>query len=168
MAASVVAIREKEDLRRDVRSFWHVDAHDGAAVRARPDKPDTETRCPVTGKRLRLKDLVDVRWTRVTDAGPGGPRHMDPVTKDAFTNRSHLVLLRATGDVMHRETYKKFVQPTGEFNGRRVRASDVVELRRGGTGYAAHDEQLEAKRATQMGINSASWQNDSKWGLKFR
>jgi nitric oxide synthase-interacting protein len=36
-----------------------------------------------------------VRFTRVPDGGPH--EHMDPVTKDVFTNSSRLVVLKPTG-----------------------------------------------------------------------
>lgn len=48
-----------------------------------------------------------------------------------------------------------------------MRPRDVIELQRGGTGFAAHDK-VEGKKHTQMGVNVASFANDSKWGLKFR
>ena len=47
---------------------------------------------------------------------PSAPRYMDPVTKDSFTNKSKLVVLKPTGDVMLEETYNKLVKPEGRFN----------------------------------------------------
>ena len=37
------------------------------------DKPDVATHCPATGKRLRLKDLFPVKFTRVQDDGGDKP-----------------------------------------------------------------------------------------------
>lgn len=51
---------------------------------------------------------MDVKFTVVPDADEGGAKYMDPVTKDALTNRSTLVLIKTTGDVMHK------VRPGGE------------------------------------------------------
>ena len=59
------------------------------------DKPDTATYCPATGKKLKLKDLVPVKFTRVREGDSG--RYMDPITNDTFTNASKLVLLKPTG-----------------------------------------------------------------------
>lgn len=36
-----------------------------------------------------------MRWTRVPEGDPG--LHMDPITKETFTNASKLVVLAATG-----------------------------------------------------------------------
>lgn len=54
------------------------------------------TYCPASGKKLRLKDLIPVRFTRVPDDKDGYA--MDPVTKDTFSNANKLVVLRPTGD----------------------------------------------------------------------
>ena len=37
------------------------------------DKPDVGTYCPATGKKLRLKDLIPVKFTRVQDDGGKKP-----------------------------------------------------------------------------------------------
>lgn len=58
-------------------------------------KPDSATLCPASGKKLRLKDCVAAKFTRVPE-GEGG-RYMDPVTKDTFTNATKLVVIRPTG-----------------------------------------------------------------------
>lgn len=42
---------------------------------------------------------------------------MDPLTKDALTNASKLVVLKKTGDVLLKDTYTKLVKPDGVFNG---------------------------------------------------
>lgn len=78
-----------------------------------------------------------MKFTRVPEGQPG--RYHDPVTRDTFTNKHRLVLLKATGDVMLEETYKKCVKPEGTYNGVAIRERDVVQLQRGGTGFAAHD-----------------------------
>ena len=79
------------------------------------DKPDESTYCPASGKKLRMKDLVPVRFTPVPEGESG--LHMDPVTKDTFTNTSKLVVLRPTGDVMLKETYDKCIKPEGQYKG---------------------------------------------------
>ena len=58
-------------------------------------KPDSEMRCPASGEKLRMKDLIEVRFTPVPDDESG--KHMDPVTKETFTNISKLVVLASTG-----------------------------------------------------------------------
>jgi hypothetical protein len=58
-------------------------------------KPDSSTYCPASGKKLRLKDCVAVKFTRVRE-GEGG-MYMDPVTLETFTNASKLVVIVPTG-----------------------------------------------------------------------
>lgn len=59
-------------------------------------KPDSSTHCPASGKKLRLKDCVAVKFTPVPE-NESGSRYMDPVTKDTFTNASRLVVIAPTG-----------------------------------------------------------------------
>lgn len=63
------------------------------------EKPDSATYCPATGKKLRLKDCVAVKLTRVPEGEPG--LYMDPITKDAFHNASKLVVIGPTGTHAH-------------------------------------------------------------------
>ena len=61
-------------------------------------KPDMSTCCPASGKKLRLKDLIPLKFTHVPEAEDGYA--MDPVTKDTFSNANRLVVLRATGNFL--------------------------------------------------------------------
>ncbi len=65
--------------------------------RAILDKPDVNTYCPATGKKLRLKDLVAAKFAPARDGSAKAGRFCDPVTGDVFTNASRLVLLKPTG-----------------------------------------------------------------------
>lgn len=47
------------------------------------------------------------------DAG----KHRDPISGDTFTNASKLVVLKATGDVVLKETYDMLIKPEGKMNG---------------------------------------------------
>ena len=79
---------------QQMRAFW-VPSQTPEA-RAAAEKPDSNTYCPASGKRLRLKDLSPVRFTRVPEGDTG--LYMDPITKDTFTNADTLVLLKPTGE----------------------------------------------------------------------
>ena len=59
------------------------------------EKPDMNTYCPASGKKLRLKDLIPIRFTRCAEDEEGFAK--DPVTKDTFTNANRLVVLKCTG-----------------------------------------------------------------------
>jgi nitric oxide synthase-interacting protein len=76
-----------------MRAFWLPSKTPEA--RALLGRPDMDTYCPASGKKLRLKDLIPVRLTRVPEGQTGFA--MDPVTQDTFTNASRLVLLKPTG-----------------------------------------------------------------------
>ena len=76
-----------------MKAFWVPSkAPDARQVLA---KPDASTYCPASGKKLRLKDLIAVKFTRTPEDDSG--IYMDPVTQDTFTNASSLVVLKPTG-----------------------------------------------------------------------
>ncbi len=76
-----------------MKAFWV--PSQGKEARQILAKPDEHTYCPAGGKKLRLKDLIPVRFSRVPEEDSGV--FMDPVTKDTFTNASSLVVLKSTG-----------------------------------------------------------------------
>lgn len=76
-----------------MKAFWVPSkAPDAKQVLA---KPEATTFCPASGKKLRLKDLIPIKFTRTPEEDSGV--YMDPVTQDTFTNASSLVVLRPTG-----------------------------------------------------------------------
>ena len=78
---------------QEMKAFWL--PSQGKEARQVLAKPDEHTYCPASGKKLRLKDLIAVRFTRVPEEDSGV--FMDPVTKDTFTNANALVVLKPTG-----------------------------------------------------------------------
>ncbi|PNW87643.1 hypothetical protein CHLRE_02g142086v5 [Chlamydomonas reinhardtii] len=147
-AKSVMAIKEAEDRAKGLKAFWMPSLTPDAGNKV--EKPDSETRCPASGNKLRMKDLVAVHWTPVPEGEPG--KHMDPITKETFTNSSKLVVLAPTGDVMLKETYAKCVKTEGSYGGKRIRDKDVIELKTGGTGFAARDgERVQTKKYFMLG-----------------
>ncbi len=79
-----------------MKAFWLPSKTPEAA--ALLGKPNQATHCPASGRPLRLKELVPVRFTRVPEGEPGFAR--DPVTRDTLANSDHLVVLRPTGVCM--------------------------------------------------------------------
>mmetsp|Transcript_17121 Transcript_17121/g.51246 ORF Transcript_17121/g.51246 Transcript_17121/m.51246 type:complete len:334 (-) Transcript_17121:255-1256(-) len=165
VVSGAVNIRTNKEKMKEVRSYWGPSMVPEA--RDLLDKPDVNTYCPATGKKLRLKDLVSVKFTRLQDEGGAKPdpamrkagaqeaRFCDPITKDVFTNASSLVLLKSTGDVLLKQTYEKCVKPDGIFDGRKIAAKDVIDLKSGGTGFAHHDkERTEASKHWTLGPGS--------------
>lgn len=96
-----------------LQSFWQ--PQDTPDSEINPDKPSMDVMCPVTGKKLKLKDLTPVRFT--TDPDGPGTSYIDPISKDSLKNSSVLVVLKPTGDVMLEMTYKTCVKPEGAYNG---------------------------------------------------
>lgn len=70
------------------------------------ERPQMDTICPATGKKLKLKDLTTVNFTRVPEGEDGFA--MDPVTKDTFTNASRLAILKPTGMIHNIGMYRPF------------------------------------------------------------
>lgn len=170
-ATGVVNIRDNEQMMKTMKAFW-VPSQTPEAV-TRVEKPDGHTLCPASGKKLKLKDLIPITFTPV----PGGEPHefMDPVMRTPLTNASRLVVLKPTGAVMLEETWRRCIRPEGEYEGKRVCDDDVLELQRGGTGFAEHDkEALQAKRYFALGPGSGladlrgqTSRGGSKFGLAF-
>ena len=71
--------------------------------------------CPVSGKKLRLKDLTPVKFTDAPE--DSGSMFMDPLSKDMLANSSTIVVLKPTGDAMLMTTYLQCVKPDGHYNG---------------------------------------------------
>ena len=81
---------------QEMKAFWVPSkAPDARQVL---DKPDASTYCPASGKKLRLKDLIAVKFTRTPEEDSG--IYMDPVTQDTFTNANSLVVLKPTGELV--------------------------------------------------------------------
>ncbi|KAI3437726.1 hypothetical protein D9Q98_000174 [Chlorella vulgaris] len=169
-AAGTVNIATNREQMKTMNAFWAPGKAGESKVVL--DKPEMTTLCPATGEAIKLKDLVSVRFTRVPDGGPN--EYMDPVTKDVFTNASRLMVLKPTGDVVLKETWERCIKPDGHYDGKQVGEEDVLELQRGGTGFAAHDKELQAKKRFLLGPGSgmADLRGQhasaaSKFGLRF-
>lgn len=151
VASGAVNIRENEDRIKEMKAFWL--PSQAPEVKAMLEKPDMATYCPASGKKLSLKQLIPLKFTPVPDGGPH--EFMDPVTRDLFTNASRLVLLKPTGDVVHHDTWTKLIRGEGQYDGQPISEDDVVELQRGGTGFAAHNaDALQAKAFFHLGPGS--------------
>jgi nitric oxide synthase-interacting protein len=171
VTSGAINIRENESRIAEMRAFWLPSQTPEAAATVK--KPDTSTRCPASGKKLKLKDLIDVKFTRL----PGGGAHeyMDPLTRDPFTNASRLVVIKTTGDVVEEATWKKCILADGSWQGKPVTADDALRLQSGGTGFAEHDgAAAQSSKYFDLGPGSGladrrgqSAGGSSKFGLRF-
>ena len=78
-------------------------------------KPSMDVLCPVTSKKLRMKDLTPIKFTSASDDVPNS--FMDPLSNDMLNNSSKLVVIKATGDVLLEKTYKACIKPDGIYKG---------------------------------------------------
>lgn len=136
-------------------SFWIPDLTPDSKE-TKKKKPDEKVRCPVTGKPLRLKDLVEVNFepvpaasnTAVAFKGSGG-RYRCAVTGDLLNNNSALVVLRPSGLVCTEEAFERLVRPDMREprSGKALKDKDVIRLQRGASGFAASGLKLKAEKA---------------------
>jgi hypothetical protein len=96
-----------------LQSFWQPQNTPDSAIRA--EKPSMDVMCPVSGKKLRLKDLTPVKFTSAPE--DSGGKFMDPLSKDILSNSSTIVILKPTGDAMLASTFKQCVEPDGQYEG---------------------------------------------------
>lgn len=165
--SNVVTIKENEERMKSMKAFWvPSQAPESKQVL---EKPDMTTRCPSSGKPLKMKDLIPIKLKSV----PGGDRneYSDPISGDSFTNASRLVVLKPTGDVVLKDTWENVIKPEGHYEGTRITDEDILELQGGGTGFADHDkEHIYSSKHFIMGTASARGQSAggaSCFGLKF-
>ena len=135
--SSAINIKENKEKMKEMKAFWLPSKTPESASSL--SKPEMNTCCPASGKPLKLRDLIGLKFKRDPQGGPH--EYIDPVTGDSFTNASRLIVLKTTGDVMLYQTWKRIVEPEGEFEGKKVSPEDVLELRGGGTGFVDHDKE---------------------------
>jgi len=149
-AKSVATTQFDQERIAAMKAFWLPSKTPTAEITVK--KPDTDTKCPTTSKKLRLKDLVPVKWTPVP-TGEGG-RYMCPILYKTFTNTTQILVLKATGDAISEDAYNRCIKKEGVYNGKKIKAKDVIKLQKGGCGFTASGTQVESKFLFQFGIGS--------------
>ncbi|KAL3123313.1 hypothetical protein niasHT_005403 [Heterodera trifolii] len=135
---------------KEWRSFW-VPELSTSAEPDRIEKPSSKILCPISGEEVRLKELLPVKFSPIDPrmefaklvAQPN--RYKCPITHDVLTNTSRCVYLKTSNYVVSWQCLdiirKDMIDP---LSGKRMAESDIIELQRGGTGYAATNK-LDAK-----------------------
>lgn len=134
-------------------SFW-VPSQTPDAKLSKSEKPDKTIYCPVSGKVLKVKDLIDVKFTLVKDPDDKKSliakenRYMCAVSHDILTNSAPIVVIKTTGDVVTAETVDRIIKKDWihPLTNDKLEPSDLIYLERGGTGYSLVNE-LKAKSA---------------------
>lgn len=124
---------------------------------SRVQKPDEKVRCPLSGAPLSMRDLIPVHFTplETSDSKSSGSRkqHVCAATGDLITNATRCCVLRPSGRVVTLEYVNRIVKSESggwrdPVTGDKLTEADIIELRRGGTGFAAvNSDQLNAKRS---------------------
>mmetsp|Transcript_23780 Transcript_23780/g.28706 ORF Transcript_23780/g.28706 Transcript_23780/m.28706 type:complete len:317 (+) Transcript_23780:84-1034(+) len=152
LATNVKTTDFEADQVRTMKAFW-LPSQTPTADKSL-DKPNTSTVCPVSGKKLKMKDLVSVSFT-IAREGMTGARYMCPSCCKGFTNSSKIVILKPTGAALCSECHSKFVVPDGVWDGKKVGPKDAIKLERGGTGFVATNT-LKSERHQHLGIGSGA------------
>jgi len=138
---------DKADMRS--KSFWSSEFTPTAAPTA-VKKVDLCPKCPMSGKKLRVKDLIHVNFEaisqKVVDQGGEHGWVCCAVTKHAITHQQ-AILIKPSGVVVLESILKDIVFPTMTcpITGKKIeKKEDLLKLQRGKTGFSAHNE-VEAK-----------------------
>eukprot|EP01045_Picozoa_sp_COSAG04_P005730 COSAG04_NODE_269_length_18509_cov_13.576480_9_plen_381_part_00 len=159
-AAKRLEVYENE--RAQVKAFW-IPAHTPGADAALK-KPTTKgQKHPWGDYSLKFKKLVPVTFTPVdsskqdeqhTLAASGENRFMCPVTFKTFGRATKAAVLKASGHVVHASVVDDYIKKFGEcpLTGKKCTKKDVIMLKEGGTGFAAHgSESVEVTKWANAG-----------------
>ncbi|XP_047023030.1 nitric oxide synthase-interacting protein homolog [Helicoverpa zea] len=137
---------------KELPSFWVPSQLPDAKI-SKMEKPDPTVCCPISGKPLKMKDLIEVKWTLVNDPDDKKSliakenRYMCPVTHDILSNAVPCAVIRTTGHVVTMECVEKIIKKDWmhPLTGDKLKEKDIIMVQRGGTGYASTNQNLEGK-----------------------
>ncbi|KAM8794759.1 nitric oxide synthase-interacting protein [Eudromia elegans] len=136
-------------------SFWIPSLTPEAEAGQLP-KPDPVVRCPMSGRPLRRRDLVPVRFSAPpgptapgTGPGPRGERWVCALSGDALGNAVPCAVLRPSGAVVTLACVERLIRKDmrDPLSGTPLGEGDIIVLQRGGTGFAGSGVCLEAKKS---------------------
>lgn len=137
---------------KQLPSFWIPSLTPDAGPKLE-DKPDEKVRCPMSGKPIKLKDLVDVHFTHIKDRDTKTAiiskqaRFVCAVTNDVLGNSVPAAVLATSGCVVTMECVEKLIKKDmlDPINGKHMKDKDIIQLQMG-TGFSASGTALEAKK----------------------
>lgn len=137
---------------KQLPSFW-IPTLTPEAKATEVKKPDEKVRCPMSGKQIRLKDLLDVHFTPIKDGDKRSlitkdARYVCAVTNDVLSNSVQSVVLRTSGHVVTQECIDKILSKdmVDPMNGKPLTEKDFIPLQRGASGFSGAGVKLEAKK----------------------
>ncbi|XP_045763083.1 nitric oxide synthase-interacting protein homolog [Maniola jurtina] len=137
---------------KELPSFWVPSQLPDAKI-SKIEKPDPTVYCPISGKPLKMKDLIEVKWTLVNDPDDKKSliakenRYMCPITHDILSNAVPCAIIRTSGHIITLECVEKIIKKDwiNPLTGEKLKEKDIIPLQRGGTGYALTNQNLEGK-----------------------
>ncbi|CAK8530439.1 unnamed protein product [Lathyrus sativus] len=157
-ANSVKVTSYEEEALRTMKAFWLPSATPEASVKV--DAPSTTTICPEGKENLKLKTLFPVQFTEDTSeqkkSNALDRSYVCPSCKTTLTNTMSLVALSSCGHVFCKKCSDRFmaVDKVCLVCNKACKERHLVNLKRGGTGFAGHDDNLEAKDFKHLGSGS--------------
>ncbi|KAH3727663.1 nitric oxide synthase-interacting protein-like [Dreissena polymorpha] len=150
-SASISNMKEGTD--KTLPSFW-VPALTPDAKPKLEDKPDEKVRCPMSGKPIKLKDMIDVNFTHIKDGDSKTAliskqnRYVCAVTNDILGNSVPAAVLRTSGCVVTLDCVEKLIKKDmlDPINGKKMTEKDIIPLQRGASGFSGSGLSLEAKK----------------------
>ncbi|KAL0993679.1 hypothetical protein UPYG_G00111520 [Umbra pygmaea] len=118
-------------------------------------KPSKTVVCPMSGRPLKMNDLIPVNFTPLDPSLDRvallarQERYLCAVTKDLLGNSVPCAVLRPSGAVVTQECVEKLIKKdmTDPLTGDKLTEKDIIPLQRGGTGFAGSGVALKAKEA---------------------
>lgn len=118
-------------------------------------KPDEKVRCPMSGKPLKLKDLIPVNFTPIKDRDEKTSlisktnRYVCAMTNDVLGNSVPCVVLKPSGAVVTQECVEKIIKKDmiDPISGKKMTEKDLIVMQRGASGFTGAGVTLNAKKA---------------------
>ncbi|XP_073134367.1 E3 ubiquitin-protein ligase CSU1 [Henckelia pumila] len=157
-ANSVKATSYEEEALRTMKAFWLPSATPDAPKKV--EAPSTDTICPEGKEKLRLKTLFAINFTEDTcehkKSSSLDKTFICPSCKVTLTNTQSLVALGSCGHVFCKKCADKFVvvDKVCLVCNKPCKEKNLVNLAKGGTGFAGHDDHLEATDFKHLGSGS--------------
>jgi hypothetical protein len=106
-------------------------------------KPDQHVYCPISGKPITMKDLIDVKFKLANDVDPNKrplvairDRYVCAVTGDLLGNSVPCAVLRTSSSVVTMDCVNRLIKldMIDPITGVKLTDNDIIPMQRGGTG----------------------------------
>ncbi|TNM94290.1 nitric oxide synthase-interacting protein [Takifugu rubripes] len=118
-------------------------------------KPSKTVLCPMSGKPIKMNDLITVCFTPLdptlsrVSLLTRQDRYVCAVTRDVLGNSVPCAVLRPSGAVVTQECVEKLIKKdmVDPVTGDKLSEKDIIFLQRGGTGFASCGVELHARES---------------------